>query len=210
VAVRPNITLSVKRLIRDVAERLPDLAHVRPSSLLVVAGEARGLSRASIGPASARRGKGKGKGKRRFLRVGGRRVLYVMTLRPLWFMASTPEERVATVLHELYHCSQRFDGKLDGSRKHARMPRRAYDARIQELLGRYLAHAPQEVLAPFAHEGVVRVRMWLRRPSRGALVASGGEAENDLFYGYMPLHAVDGSARRRRRRAARRPRGVGA
>jgi len=35
------MTLAVKRLMRDVAARVPELAHVRASRILVVAGEAR-------------------------------------------------------------------------------------------------------------------------------------------------------------------------
>ena len=179
------MTLAVKRLIRDAAERLPELSHVRASRILVVAGAARGASRASIRPATLG---APSKRPRRFIRVRGRRMLYVMTLRPLWFAASTPEERIATVLHEIYHLSTRFDGSLHRARRHARLPRARYDRRIETLLGRYLARAPHEVLAPFAHEGVVKVRMWLRLPRAGADGAKRPVgADDDLFYGYMPL-----------------------
>lgn len=174
------MTLAVRRLVRDLAARLPELGHVRASALLVVAGEARGVSRASIGPITAR-----GRGGPKVITYRGRRLLYVMTLRPLWFLASTPEERVSTVIHELYHCSTRFDGTLHRSRKHARLARRAYDARVRALLGRYLARAPPEVLAPFAHEGLVRVRIWLRRPRAARRGAR--EVEGDLARAYLPL-----------------------
>ncbi len=186
--MRPNITLAVKRLVRDVARRLPELAHVRALRVFVVAGEARGTSRATIRPGNV--GPARGGGRRRFIRVRGRRILYVITLRPLWFAASTPEERVATILHELYHVSTRFDGTLHPGRRHARLPRAAYDRKVRALLGRYLARAPQEVLAPFAHEGEVKVRMWLRLPRaadasrRGAL-----DVDEHLFHGFMPLRA---------------------
>jgi len=187
VAKWPNITLSVKRLIRDVAHRLPEFAHVRAGRMLVVAGEARGTSRASVGPGKVGPASGR---RRRFIRVRGRSMLYVVTLRPLWFLASSPEERVATILHELYHVSTRFDGSLHRGRRHAKLPRRAYDRKVNLLLGRYLARAPEEVLAPFAREGVVKVLMWLRlpRPRR-----AGGRAALDvdahLFHAYMPLAA---------------------
>src|SRR5918911_165909 len=142
------MTLAVKRLIRDAAARLPELAHVRASRVLVVAGEARGASRASIRTATL----GGASTPRRFIRVRGRRMLYVITLRPLWFAASTPEERIATVLHELYHASTRFAVSLPGGRRHASSPRSPCDRRIQGLLGRYLTVAPDEDLAPFARE----------------------------------------------------------
>jgi len=186
VAVRPNMTLAVKRLIRDVARRLPELSHVRATRVLVVAGEARGTSRATIRPGNI--GPARGGTKRRFIRVRGRRMLYVITLRPLWFASSTPEERVATILHELYHASTRFDGTLHLGRRHERLPRARYDRKVQALLGRYLARAPEEILAPFAREGEVKVRMWLRLPrateaGRRAML----DVDEHLFHGFMPL-----------------------
>jgi predicted metallopeptidase len=179
------MTLAVKRLIRDVAARLPELAHVRASRVLVVAGEARGTSRATVRPGNV--GPARGGRRRRFVRVRGRSILYVITLRPLWFAASTPEERVATVLHELYHLSARFDGALHRGRRHARLPRAAFDRKVALLLGRYLPRASEEVLAPFAHEGLAKVQMWLRvPPARGP-----GPLDVDahLFLGYMPMRA---------------------
>jgi len=186
VPPRPNMTLAVKRLVRDVARLLPELAHVRASRVLVVAGEARGTSRASIRPGNI--GPARGGTRRRFIRVRGRRILYVITLRPLWFAASTPEERVATILHELYHASTRFDGTLHRGRRHQRLPRAAYDREVRAMLGRYLARAPEEVLAPFAREGEVKVRMWLRLP-RAAEVGRRAALDVDehLFHGFMPL-----------------------
>jgi predicted metallopeptidase len=194
------MTLAVKRLIRDAAERMPELAHVRAARVLVVAGEARGTSRATIRPGNV--GPARGGKRRRFIRVRGRPMLYVMTLRPLWFAASTPEERVATILHELYHVSTRFDGTLHRDRRHARLPRAAFDRKVRDLLGRYLARAPDEVLAPFASEGEVKVRMWLRVP-RAAEVGGGAAlaVDDHLFHAFMPLRARPPA---RTRRAARR------
>jgi len=202
MAVRPNLTLAVKRLIRDVAERLPELAHVEAARVLVVAGEARGTSRATI--RAGQLGGARAGMKRRFIRLRGREIRYVITLRPLWFLASTAEERVATLLHELYHVSARFDGSLHRARRHARLPRARYDRHIQELLARYLAAAPPELIAPFAGEGLVKIRMWLRVPRlEGARGAAGRDADEHLFQGYMPLltrpprpHAPPGATRR--------------
>src|SRR5574337_1364269 len=160
------MTLAVKRLIRDAARRLPELAHVRAGRILVVAGEARRASRASIRPARSSSGDRARIRRAPLVRVKGRKILYVVTLRPLWFLASTPEQRIETVLHELYHVSGRFDGTLHRGRRHGRMPRDRYHRRIRALRRRYLATAPEEVVAPFAWRGVVKVRMWLERPAR--------------------------------------------
>ena len=80
-------------------------------------------SRATIRPAhhGSKRPAAGGAGKP-LIRVKGRRILYVITLRPLWFVASTPEKRIGTILHELYHASARFDGTLHRGRRHARLP----------------------------------------------------------------------------------------
>lgn len=191
---RPNLTLAVKRLIRDVARRVPELAHVRPARVLVVAGEARRASRATIrpayqGPAAARRA---GAEARPRVRVKGRTILYVITLRPLWFLASTPDERIATVLHELYHASTRFDGTLHRGRRHSRLPRGRYNRKIRAILRRYLEVAPADVIAPFSHRGVARARMWLERPgpARGAAPATRRVyTERQLFLGLVRMES---------------------
>ncbi|HEY7723921.1 MAG TPA: putative metallopeptidase [Anaeromyxobacteraceae bacterium] len=180
---RPNITLAVRRLVRDLARRVPALAHVRASRILVVAGEARRASRATIRGAAPAPG-------RPAIALRGRRVRYVVTLRPRWFIDSTPRERVATVLHEIYHASTRFDGTLHVGRRHRELEPSAYGRRIRPLLEAYLARAPESLLAPFAHEGEVRVRMWLERP--GARAARGGRqlyTERQLFQGVMPMRS---------------------
>src|SRR5512139_361435 len=123
------MTLAVKRLIRDAARLLPELAHVRAGRILVVAGEARRASRATIRPAHFKEtGHAQSGGRRKpMVRLKGRKILYVVTLRPLWFVASSPAQRIDTVLHELYHASSRFDGTLHRGRRHARLPRDRYD-----------------------------------------------------------------------------------
>lgn len=186
VAHRLNVTLAVKRLVRDAARRLPELAHVEPSRLLVVAGEARRASRATIKPLG---GPGRPAGAP-VVRVRGRDIRYVITLRPLWFLDSTPEARVETVLHELWHASTRFDGRLHRGRRHAAVPAAAFDRRVRALTDRYLAVAPPEVLAPFAHHGLARARMWLERPA--AARPGGGRprrlyTERQLFYGLVRM-----------------------
>jgi predicted metallopeptidase len=186
---RLNVTLAVKRLVRDAAARLPELAHVRAAAVLVVAGEARRASRATIRPTGGRARRGAAP--RPVIRVKGRTILYVITLRPLWFVASTPEERIATVLHELYHASKRFDGTLHRGRRHANLPKADFARRVRGLLRRYLAAAPPELVAPFAASGTARARMWLERPA-GPARANGARArrvytERQLFYGPVKM-----------------------
>jgi hypothetical protein len=186
---RLNVTLAVKRLVRDVAVRVPELSHVRASRVLIVAGEARRASRATIRPAHFRETgarAGAGMRERPLIRVKGRKVLYVITLRPLWFLSSSPRERIATILHELYHASPRFDGTLHRGRRHSRLPRAQYNRRVRRLLDRYLEVAPAEVVAPFSADGIVRARMWLERPAgyhRDAYRGRRVYTEKQLFHG---------------------------
>jgi predicted metallopeptidase len=204
---RPNITLAVKRLIRDFARRLPELAHVRASRVLVVAGEARRSSRATIRPAhfgtTRRRAAGASGAVKPLVRVKGRKILYVVTLRPLWFVASSPEERLATILHELYHASTRFDGTLHRARRHSRLPLPRYNRRIRRLLDRYLAQASPEVLAPFAHQGVARARMWLEGPGSFRDEEYAGRrlyTEQQLFHGLAVMRPPQLHGKRRKAR----------
>jgi len=186
MAPRLNVTLAVKRLVRDVAARLPELAHVRASRVLVVAGEARRASRATIRPFGAA-------GRHPRIELRGRAVRYVITLRPLWFLDSTPEERIDTILHELYHASLRFDGTLHGGRRHARLPTASYQQRIRALRTRYLELAPPELVAPFAHQGLARARMWLERPApprRGAGPGRRLYTERQLFQGLVRMRTL--------------------
>jgi hypothetical protein len=190
---RLNVTLAVKRLVQDVAQRLPELSHVRPTRILVVAGEARRASRATIRPAHFRETRARTSlfaRERPLIRVKGRKILYVVTLRPLWFLDSTPRERIATILHELYHVSKRFDGTLHRARRHSRLPRPQYNRRIRVLLRRYLAVAPEEIVAPFSASGIVRARMWLERPATsrpGDFKGRRVYTERQLFYGLVRM-----------------------
>ena len=202
---RPNVTLAVKRLVRDVARRVPELAHIKASRVLVVAGEARRRSRATIRPAhfvsTRHRAAGAGGTVKPLVRIKGRKILYIITLRPLWFRGSSPKERLATVLHELYHVSSRFDGTLHGGRRHTRLPLRKYNRRVRRLLHRYLAQASPEVLSPFAYQGEVRVRMWLEGPGSFQDEEYGGRrvyTEQQLFYGLAVMRGARPSRRGRR------------
>jgi len=205
---RPNLTLAVKRLVRDVARRLPELSHVRASRVLVVAGEARRNSRATIRPAhfgTTRRPHGGDGAVKPLVRVKGKKILYVITLRPLWFLGSSSLERVGTILHELYHASKRFDGTLHRGSRHTRLPLRQYNRRIRRLLDQYVAQAPAELLEPFAHQGEVRVRMWLEGPGSFQGSEYAGRrlyTEQQLFYGLALMRGPERPKTRRPKRTA--------
>jgi predicted metallopeptidase len=202
---RPNFNQAVRALIRDVAARLPEFSHLKASRIMVVAGEARRASRGSIKPLAVQRIL-RGAGRRKpLVIIRGRRMLYCITLRPLFFRSSTPQARIGTILHELYHISPRFDGTLDEGRRHANLGSE-FPAKVRPLLRRYLRHCPLDLWNAFAYDGEVRVHQWLERPS--ATYAPGRPrmrrvyTEAQLFAGRMRMitrkRPISGPANRSR------------
>jgi predicted metallopeptidase len=172
-APRPNATLLCRRLVQDMAALLPELRHVRANRILFVAGEARRASRATVRPLGASGNPA--------VKLRGKRALYVVTLRPRFFRAATPEQRVETLVHELLHVSPSFDGTLEPDRRHSALPRRRFDTLVRPLARRYLAKGNPELLAALAHHGEMVARQWLERPT-----PKGGRrvyTEKQLFIG---------------------------
>jgi len=165
-ARRVNITKAVRSLIRDMAGVLPELAHVRADRVLVVSGEARRNSRATIRPLRFPDG-GTRAGRRRkpAVRFKGKQVLYLLTLRPLFFRSSTAEKRVETILHELFHASPRFDGTLDPARRHREMPGDDFEKALRPLVKRYLARCDAALLELLRANTDVLARQWLEKPA---------------------------------------------
>ncbi|MFT3841178.1 MAG: putative metallopeptidase [Myxococcaceae bacterium] len=166
MARRPDFNQAVRNLLEHVAKAMPEFAHLQPKRVMVVAGEARRSSHATVKPLAFEGGKrtddwGR---KKPLVKLNGKRMLYCITLRPLFFRNSSPHQRVATVLHELFHISKAFDGTLDERRRHSKMGKR-FKTAFEPLLKRYLKLIPDEVLAPLAYDGEVRVSYWLERPS---------------------------------------------
>jgi predicted metallopeptidase len=173
-AERPNATLLCRRVVADMVRALPELSHIRPARILFIAGEARRGSRATIRPL--------GGNERARVTIKGRRALYCVTLRPKFFRASTPEQRVATLLHELLHIGPRFDGQLDPDRRHARLGQAKFEALLRPLLKRYLARGDPSLIGGLAHHGEVLARQWLERPT-GRSSAGQAYTEKHLFLG---------------------------
>ena len=145
---------------------MSEFSHLEPSRILVVAGEARRASHATVKPLAFSKGNridtlGR---KKPLVKVEGKRMLYCITLRPLFFRRGTARERVATVLHELFHISTAFDGTLDSMRRHSTMGNR-FHQKFRPLESQLWNGLPADLVAPFAYDGEVRVLQWLERPS---------------------------------------------
>ena len=174
-APRPNATLLCRRVVADMAKKLPEMAHVKASRILFVAGEARRSSRATIRPLAEAR-----------ISLKGKPALYCVTLRPKFFRSSTPEQRVETLLHELLHISAEFDGKLHSARRHSLLAKGKFEALLKPLVRRYLAEADTALLSGLAHDGEMIARQWLERPA-GRAAKRLAYSEKHLFVGPVQM-----------------------
>jgi hypothetical protein len=146
---------------------MPEFSHIKASRILVVAGEARRASRGTVKPLTFSGGRSTDKltGRQKpIVKAGGKRMLYSITLRPLFFRDSTPQDRIETVIHELFHISPDFDGTLDRARRHARMGP-DFGKELRPLVKRYLEECPESIRDAFSHDGEVLVQQWLERPT---------------------------------------------
>lgn len=175
-APRPNFSRAVRLLIRDISKNVPEFAQVRAEAVLVVGGEARRASRATIRPTrfqdtgTAR--SADGRHRKPTVSFRGRKIRYVLTLRPLFFRTGGAEKRIETILHELFHLSPEFDGTLDPNRRHSVLNAEAFEAALRPIVKRYLAVCPQEHIDRFSFNGEVRVRQWLEKPPRMIRIGS--------------------------------------
>lgn len=199
---RPNFNRTVRALLQDVSSRMEEFAHIKSSRILVVAGEARRASRATVKPLMFPGGRPTDEetGYRRpLVRIRGKKILYTITLRPLFFRESSPQARIGTILHELFHVSKAFDGTLSERRRHAAMGD-GFVKELRPLVRRYLRECPAELKAQFAYHGEVRVAQWLERP--GMFYIPGRDSsrrvytEEQLFVGTLRMITRRSAARR--------------
>jgi hypothetical protein len=189
---RPNLNKIIRALIRDIAAKMPEFAHVRASRILVIAGEARRASRGTVKPLCFRGGRSTDRTGRRkpIIRIKGKRMLYCITLRPLFFRSSTPKSRIETVMHELFHMSRRFDGTLHSGRRHSVLGKE-FPRKLRPLVRRYLKQCPPELLKAFAYTGELRVLQWLQRPGPAYLPGTPRVrkvyTEEQLYYGIVRM-----------------------
>lgn len=198
---RPDLAPALRAFVLHVARSVPGFSHLKPNRILVVAGEARRASRATVRPLTFPGGKrvdplGR---KKPLVRVHGRRILYVITLRPLFFRDSTPRQRVATLLHELFHISKDFDGSLDHTRRHDEAGN-GFEAAFTPVERRFWKRLPPHLLEPFTYDGEVRVQQWLEKP----MSWMPGERVSHRSV-YTEKHLFEGIVRMKTRKSQRVP-----
>lgn len=153
-----DVTLALHRLCVDLTRRCPDLVHIDPERILVTVTPSRSRSRyglqARVTPMRfrdgelTRRHRGHTYQVQRYF-VDGRELLYLVTFCVPRFLDLSFEQKLITVIHELYHIGERFDGDI---RRHAGRyeahshSKKEYDRRMAELAGAYLRTDPSPEL----------------------------------------------------------------
>jgi predicted metallopeptidase len=149
-----DFTLHARQLCEDMTARVEDLRHVDMSRVAVSFVQVRKVGEygmyASLTPLrfaggrlqTMRRGRPWG-----IQRVyeDGREMLYILNFYLPRFLDLSFREKVNTVVHELWHIGPRFDGDLRrfGGRCYAHSgSQRKYDAKVEQLVGEWLAASP--------------------------------------------------------------------
>jgi hypothetical protein len=149
---------------RDIVAALEELRHVDLERVLLSLAQARGRTSHGTYAAcfplrfqgGARETVIRGRRYRMpLVRYQGREMLYILYfMLPRFHQEQTYHDKLATVIHELYHISPRFDGDIrrfpgryfahGGSRDH-------YHAAMRKLADRYLAESPRASEHEFLH-----------------------------------------------------------
>ncbi len=153
---------SMHALCQDICARLPELKHIDMRYGIVSVRKARkpvlhGLQ-ASLTPlrfaggSRTTRRHGRTWAIQQVLTSGGDEALYVLSFYLPRFLDQPFEEKLVTIVHELWHISPRFDGDLRRfpGRCHLHSPRQKdYDAWSASLARAYLACDPPPELLRF-------------------------------------------------------------
>jgi hypothetical protein len=157
-----NFTLHMRRLCDDLAARLPELAHIDMRRVAIRFCQARRAVRhgihASLTPLRFEGGqlftnrRGRTWTVERLYDADGREQLYLLSFYLPRFLERSFEEKVATVVHELWHISPNFDGDL---RRHPGRcyahshSQKQYDALMDQLAKKWFALDPPSAAADF-------------------------------------------------------------
>ena len=158
-----DFTLHMRRVAADMSERLPELGCISTCARMAIRFcQARkavpyGIQ-ASLTPLRFEHGspttqrRGSIWTVQRILDESGREMLYLLSFYLPRFLELPWREKLATVIHELWHVSPEFNGDL---RRHAGRcfahshSQRQYDLRVEQLLDRWLGLGPPEELHAF-------------------------------------------------------------
>ncbi|MFA7536687.1 MAG: putative metallopeptidase [Desulfuromonadales bacterium] len=153
-----DLSAHLANLCADLCRRTPALGHIDPQVLLFALSRSRaegthGLY-ARIAPLRFAAGAAESSRRRgRFVETyrmpslihEGRHILYLIHILFPRYLRLSFEQKLATLIHELYHISERCDGDIRrfAGRTFAHGPsRREFNRRVEEIQASYLASAP--------------------------------------------------------------------
>jgi predicted metallopeptidase len=159
-----DFTAAMRRLCVDLCTRLDELTHIEVDRVAIRFCQARksvshGLQ-ASLTPLRFEGGQRTSKRRGRTWTIQplhddrGREMLYLLSFYLPRFLDRPFDEKLATVVHELWHISPRCDGDL---RRHPGRcyahthSQKEYDAQMERLAGQWLALAPPHEIHEFLH-----------------------------------------------------------
>lgn len=166
-----DFTASMRAVCRDLTRRLPELSHIDIDRVSVAFSQARkrvshGLyatltpMRFEGGAVSVRR-RGREYMAQRLYDSAGREQLYILRFYLPRFMETGFLEKLATVVHELWHIGPEFDGDL---RRHAGRcyahthSQKQYDTKMDRLAREWLAGSPPRHLYEFLESNFAQLR----------------------------------------------------
>lgn len=177
--VRINLSARLAELGSDLCLKLPDLAHIDTRHILFALGRSRAAGThgtyARIAPLrfaagnlelTRRRGRFRETYRMPALVHEGREILYLIHILVPRFLRLSFEEKLRTLIHELYHISVRCDGDIRrfAGRNFAHgSSRRAYNRHIDTLADRYLTAGPDPLLLDWLH---LEEEEWLQQKVR--------------------------------------------
>ena len=152
-----DFTTHMRRLCSALVAALPELAHIQLDRVGIGFRQARRRGHAGVqatltplrfeGGNSVKLSRGRRLQIERIVDEHGREMLYLLNFYLPRFLEAPFEERLITVLHELWHINPAFDGDL--RRFHGRCyahshSREGYDQQMSRLAARWLESQPPE------------------------------------------------------------------
>ena len=150
-----NFTQTIRSVIVEMIDRLPELSHIDLDRVAIAFAQTRNRSRygihATLTPMRFKNGSKTTKKRgtiykvQRLLNASGHEMLYILTFYLPRFMDVDFNEKLVTILHELWHISPTFNGDI---RRHPGRcyahthSQKEYDAQMQVFADRWLETDP--------------------------------------------------------------------
>ena len=166
-----DFTRAMRRLCNDLVSRLDELRHIDMERVLVSYSQARSRSlhglQASLMPLRFEGGRtyevrhGQRWEIERIYDEQGREFLYILTFYLPRFLNHSFQEKLTTVVHELWHISPQFNGDLrrhEGTCYIHGPSQKAYDTAMEALARRWLSLDPPRETHAFLHSSFSELR----------------------------------------------------